>query len=122
MIFKPAGFIGFHSVTDTHPRRTIREPVLQSYAAFLQNASIWCALYRGFHTRLVCGAPLGHCGDPANPLAWPGLGGGVSMEMAIPHDGPVIGEASRTVRWVPNDPPTCFLQPVFTFSPTICKV
>jgi hypothetical protein len=54
-------------------------------------------------------------------LAWPAPGGGVSMEMAIPHDGPVIGEASRTARWVPNDPPTYFLQPVFTFSPTVCK-
>jgi hypothetical protein len=74
-----------------------------------------------FHTRLVCRAPLGHSKHPANPLAWPDPDG-VSMEMAIPHDGPVIGEASRTVRWVPNDPPTCFLQPVFTFSPTICKV
>ena len=89
---------------------------------FCQNTTVSCVSYPGFHPGLVFRAPLGHSEHPANPLAWPDLGGGVSMEMAIPHDGPVIGEASRTVRWVPNDPPTCFLQPVFTFSPTICKV
>jgi hypothetical protein len=44
------------------------------------------------------------------------------MEMPIPHVGPMIGEASRTVRWVTNDVPTCFLKLVFTFSPTICKM
>ena len=54
----------------SHPRRTIRRPVLSSYAAFLQNASVWCVLYPGFHPGLVCGAPLGHSEDPPNHLAW----------------------------------------------------
>jgi hypothetical protein len=89
---------------------------------YCQNASVWCVAYLGFHPGLVCRTPLGHSEDPPNPLAWLDHGGSVFMEMAIPHDGPVIGEVSRTVRWVPNDPQTCFLQLVFTFSPTICKV
>ena len=51
-----------------HPRRTFRRLILQSYAAFLQNASVWCVAYPGFHPGLVCRATLGHSEDPPNQL------------------------------------------------------
>ena len=33
--------------------------MIREYAAFLQNAGIWGAVYPGFHPGLVCVAPLG---------------------------------------------------------------
>ena len=58
-----------------HPRRTIRRPVLQSVAAFLQNASVWRVTYPGFHPGLVCHAPLGHSEHPLNYPTWHNAGG-----------------------------------------------
>ena len=59
----------------SHPRRTFGRLILQSNAAFLQNASVWCVAYPGFYPGLVCRAPLGLSSDPLNHPTWHNAGG-----------------------------------------------
>ena len=66
----------------SHPRRTFRRLILQSYAAFLQNASVWCVAYPGFHPGLVCRAPLGHSEHPLNYPTWHNAGGSGTLAVA----------------------------------------
>ena len=72
-----------------HPRRTFRRPGRQSYAAFLQNASVLRVAYPGFHPGLVCCAPLGHSGDPPNhtPLQHTPLQHTTSQHTTSQHPG-----------------------------------